>query len=92
MEEGLSLVKKNPILEELYLLTHLPYQALHPHHLMVQKVVSEKELREHLNKGWSVNAVVSPQSIVLEKPLDLDKILAGFRKVIEEERESALKE
>ncbi len=66
------------------------------HHIYVvgkvQKVVSEKEIQKHLDKGWSVSTSVSPSSVIIEKPIDTNKVLLGIQKVIDEARQSILSE
>ncbi|MDE1863032.1 MAG: hypothetical protein KGI33_08980 [Thaumarchaeota archaeon] len=62
------------------------------HIYVVQKVIGEKEVSSHLNKGWSVKACISPASVIIEKPLDMQKVLLGFQKVIEEAKKQMLSE
>lgn len=58
----------------------------------VQKIVSEKEVQNHLKKGWSVTTSISPASVVVEKPIDMQKVLPGIHKVIEDAKQAMLSE
>ena len=62
------------------------------HIYVVQKAISEKEVPSHLNKGWSVKTSVSPACVIVEKPIDIQKILSGIQKVIEDAKRSTLSE
>ena len=43
-----------------------------------------KDIQNHLTKGWSVKTVISSATIIMEKPIDMQKVLAGIEKVIED--------
>lgn len=68
-------------------------QWLEKHHIyVVQKAIKEADVHSHLSKGWSVKTSVSPACVIVEKPIDMQKIHNGIQKVIEDTKRAMLSE
>lgn len=72
------------------------WKAEHHHGVVMsthaQKIVNEKDVQNHLNRGWSVKTSISPASVIMEKPIDMQKVLLGIKKVIEDAKQATLSE